>query len=95
MVVTVDELERAGYAERRASLTDRRARVISVTDAGKEVLAKAEAIVARVYGDVLSGLPADQRDTFVSSLVALVEGRLSTPAVVSTSVRRPRAPKLR
>jgi DNA-binding MarR family transcriptional regulator len=94
MVVTVDELERAGYAERRASLTDRRARVISVTDAGKEVLAKAEAIVARVYGDVLSGLPADQRDTFISSLVTLVEGRLSTPAAVSTSVRRPRAPKL-
>ena len=35
MVVTVDELERAGLAERRPSETDRRARVIAVTPAGK------------------------------------------------------------
>jgi len=34
MVVTVDELERKGLAERRPSSTDRRARVISVTKAG-------------------------------------------------------------
>jgi MarR family transcriptional regulator for hemolysin len=95
MVVTVDELERAGYAERRPSLTDRRARVISVTDAGKRILAKAETIVARVYGDVLSGLPSDQRDAFVTALVTLVEGRLSIPAAVPTPVRRPRAPKPR
>src|SRR3979409_621245 len=32
MVVTVDELEAAGLAERRASSVDRRARVISVTE---------------------------------------------------------------
>jgi hypothetical protein len=69
--------------------------VISVTDAGKEILAKAEAIVARVYGDVLSGLPPEQRDAFVTALVTLVEGRLSVPAAVPTPVRRPRAPKLR
>ena len=35
MVVTVDELEKAGLAERRPSPTDRRARIIAVTDAGK------------------------------------------------------------
>ena len=34
MVVTIDELERAGLAERRPSPTDRRARIIAVTDAG-------------------------------------------------------------
>src|SRR5688500_5042738 len=34
MVVTIDELERAGLAERRPSSTDRRARIISVTEAG-------------------------------------------------------------
>ncbi|HJY65875.1 MAG TPA: MarR family transcriptional regulator, partial [Streptosporangiaceae bacterium] len=31
MVVTLDELEEAGYAERRPSRTDRRARVVVVT----------------------------------------------------------------
>ena len=34
MVVTLDELEAAGLAERRPSPTDRRARVIAVTPAG-------------------------------------------------------------
>src|SRR6267154_5355249 len=35
MVVTVDELERAGLAERRHSPRDRRARIVSVTAAGR------------------------------------------------------------
>ena len=38
MVVTVDELEKAGLAERRPSSTDRRARVISVTKAGERTV---------------------------------------------------------
>ena len=40
MVVTIDELERAGLAERRPSPTDRRARIIAVTDAGREKVAR-------------------------------------------------------
>src|SRR5690242_6074103 len=35
MVVTLDELERAGLAERQLSSTDRRARIVVVTPAGK------------------------------------------------------------
>jgi MarR family transcriptional regulator for hemolysin len=34
MVVTLDGLERAGLAERRPSPTDRRARIVAVTEAG-------------------------------------------------------------
>ena len=37
MVVTVDALEKAGLAERRPSATDRRARIIAVTDAGAQM----------------------------------------------------------
>jgi len=40
MVVTLDELEAAGLAERRASPTDRRVRVIAVTAAGARKLAE-------------------------------------------------------
>ena len=40
MVVTVDELEEKGLAERRPSSTDRRARVISVTKAGERTVAR-------------------------------------------------------
>src|SRR5918996_4240301 len=47
MVVTLDELEAAGLAERRRSSTDRRARVVAVTAAGKRKVAKGEQIVER------------------------------------------------
>ena len=38
MVVTVDELERAGLAERRPSTTDRRVRIIAVTPEGERLV---------------------------------------------------------
>ena len=57
MVVTIDELERAGLAERRPSSTDRRARIIAVTEAGERIVAEADAIVAEIYGEVLAALP--------------------------------------
>src|SRR6185503_15454533 len=44
MVVTLDELERDGYAERRPSSTDRRARIVVVTEAGARLSAKAQEI---------------------------------------------------
>ena len=39
MVVTMDELENAGLAERRPSDIDRRARIIAVTKAGERIVA--------------------------------------------------------
>ena len=61
MVVTVDELEKAGLAERRPSPTDRRARIIAVTDKGAEVVADAvDAVVERLYADVLARSPEER-----------------------------------
>jgi MarR family transcriptional regulator for hemolysin len=88
MVVTMDELEKAGLAERRPSGTDRRARIIAVTKAGERSVAEANAIVARIYAEVLGALPAGQRDAFVAGLAQLVGGRLSTPAKCERPVRR-------
>src|SRR5882757_5043254 len=48
MVVTVDELERAGLAERRLSPRDRRARIVSVTAAGRLKVAEAGKVKERV-----------------------------------------------
>jgi MarR family transcriptional regulator for hemolysin len=89
MVVTIDALERAGLVVRRMSSTDRRARVIAVTDAGRETVAEGERIVARIQDDVLSGLPADDRATFMRALRLLVADRLCTPSPCDPSVRRP------
>jgi MarR family transcriptional regulator for hemolysin len=90
MVVTVDELERAGLAERRPSAMDRRARMIAVTEAGEHVVAEANAVVARIYREVLGALPDGERDAFVAALSRLVDGRLSHPPACERPVRRPR-----
>jgi MarR family transcriptional regulator, transcriptional regulator for hemolysin len=92
MVVTRDELERAGLAERRLSRTDRRARIIAVTEAGARLAAEAAAVVEQVYADVLAALPADERDVFLRSLQRLATDRLSTPVACERPVRR-RAPR--
>jgi MarR family transcriptional regulator, transcriptional regulator for hemolysin len=96
MVVTVDELEKAGLAERRLSTTDRRARIIAVTQAGREMVARGQEIVSSVYEDVLGTLPEDQRQAFVDALERLVAGRLSDPPHCDKPVRRRalRAPQL-
>ena len=88
MVVTVDELEQRGYAERRPSTTDRRARIIAVTPAGRKVLAKGRKLAAEIENDVLSALPASERRALVSGLERLAGDRLATPTMCSRAPRR-------
>ena len=88
MVVTLDELEQAGLAERRPSPEDRRVRVIAVTAAGKRKARKAEEILARVREDVLHSLPAGDRKAFVESLRKLACDRLAEPVECAHPLRR-------
>jgi MarR family transcriptional regulator for hemolysin len=90
MVVTVDELEAAGLAERRPSSTDRRARVIAVTGAGERSVKAADKVLERVRDDVLSALEPDERRIFLESLGRLACGRLSEPVQCAHAVRRRR-----
>src|SRR4051812_5990520 len=88
MVVTLDELEASGLAQRKPSAADRRARVIAVTDAGRRRLREAEKITAAVRDDVLSTLPSDEREVFVGALRRLVGERLREPVHCAQPVRR-------
>src|SRR5690349_15133019 len=90
MVVTMDALEKAGLAERRPSPTDRRARIIAVTERGAALVEQGDAIVMRLYADVLSSLPPSSRDAFVGGLQSLVTGRLANPPQCEQPVRRRR-----
>jgi MarR family transcriptional regulator, transcriptional regulator for hemolysin len=90
MVVTLDELEDAGYAERRPSRADRRARVVVVTDEGKRLVAAGHEIADRVHAEVLAELPRASRGTFVDSLTRLVSGLLAEPVACERPVRRAR-----
>ncbi len=88
LVVTLDELERLGYAERRVSSTDRRARVVCVTDAGAAKLAEGQAIVEAVQNDVLGTLPKGERAAFLSALRRLAGARLAEPVACTAAPRR-------
>ncbi len=93
MVVTVDELERAGLAERRPSSTDRRARIIAVTEAGERAVAAGMKIADRVHREALGAVPEEMRQVFIDALTGLVEGHLSTPVESEAQVRRSRQRK--
>ncbi|MEW9550556.1 MarR family winged helix-turn-helix transcriptional regulator [Nonomuraea sp. NPDC050783] len=90
MVVTVDALEKAGYAERRPSSTDRRARIIAVTDEGAAVARRSQEIVDGVHRAALESLPADEREVLVRALNRLVSGHLAAPVESPQPTRRPR-----
>ena len=90
MMVTLDELEAAGLAERRPLSTDRRARVVAVTKAGEKKVRAVEKVFDRVREDVLSVLPEDEREVFLRCLGLLACGRLSEPVPCSHPVRRRR-----
>jgi MarR family transcriptional regulator, transcriptional regulator for hemolysin len=90
MVVTLDELEQAGYAERRPSRTDRRARVVVVTDEGRKLVEAGHQIADRVHRQVLDELPPASRQVFMDSLTHLVSGLLADPVESERPVRRAR-----
>jgi MarR family transcriptional regulator, transcriptional regulator for hemolysin len=88
MVVTLDELEAAGLAERRPAPHDRRARVVAVTEAGERKVREAQEISSRIQADVLSGLEPDEREAFLDTLCRLVSGRLAEPPICAHTPRR-------
>ena len=88
MVVTVDDLEMAGLADRERSSTDRRARVVRVTDEGERFVREADKVLDRVRNDVLSVLEPDERQVFLNALGTLACGRLAEPVACAQPVRR-------
>ena len=92
MVVTVDELERLGLAERRPAPQDRRARIIAVTPAGRRKVAEADKVKERVQADVLGELSEREGGALLDALTKLVEGRLAERVECTPPLRR-RAPR--
>ncbi|MFJ2200996.1 MarR family winged helix-turn-helix transcriptional regulator [Streptomyces violaceusniger] len=90
MVVTVDALEKAGLAERRASTRDRRARIIAVTEEGARIAEQSQDIVDRVHREALTTLPETQRAALLRALTRLTEGHLAAPAESPHPARRAR-----
>ncbi|MFG1608228.1 MarR family winged helix-turn-helix transcriptional regulator [Actinoplanes sp. NPDC049265] len=79
MVTTIDEMERRGLAERRQSATDRRARIIAVTDRGRAAAAEGQRIVDAVHAEALSALSPASRKAFLEALCTLADNRDTGP----------------
>lgn len=90
MVVTVDALEKAGLAERQPSSTDRRARIIAVTEEGAKVAQQSQKIVDGVHEKALASLPDEEREVLLRALNRLVTGHLETPVEGPKAARRAR-----
>jgi DNA-binding MarR family transcriptional regulator len=68
MVAFVDALEERSLLERRHNPEDRRTRELHLTDAGRELLARAFALVAAFEFDLISELSAAERDQLLDLL---------------------------
>ena len=67
----VDGLERAGMAERRPDPTDRRAKLVAITDAGEAGLDVANATRERLLRQIFGALSEADRETFLRLLDSL------------------------
>lgn len=88
MVTTLDGLEKAGLAARRVSDSDRRARVVVVTDAGLDVLHRAYTVYDAVVDGALASIEPEARASFLSTLQTLTGSVWATPSHTATLRRR-------
>ncbi len=78
MVAFIDALEERGLLERRAHPTDRRARALHLTEAGRKLLADAFAAAVAFETELCRDLDAGERDQLLA-LLGKVRGTLGLP----------------
>ena len=71
-VLMLNDLEAAGWAQRRRDPDDRRRHVVEITASGRKALARAEQALDGLEEDVLDGLSADERATLRELLARAV-----------------------
>lgn len=68
----VDRLQARGWVQRQVSPSDRRARLLSVTPAGQQLLQDVSAAVLRTQERILAPLPLEEQQVFLRMLKILV-----------------------
>ncbi|MBO0690657.1 MAG: MarR family transcriptional regulator [Candidatus Dormibacteraeota bacterium] len=79
-VLVLNELESAGFAERRRDPNDRRRHIVEMTPAGEQALEQAERALETVEDEVLGALTPEERATLRDLLHRALEGE-EQPAV--------------
>jgi DNA-binding MarR family transcriptional regulator len=78
-VLMLNDLEAAGWAERRRDADDRRRHVVEITPGGRKALARADRALDGLEDDVLDSLSPDERATLRDLLTRAMAG---VPAAV-------------
>jgi DNA-binding MarR family transcriptional regulator len=72
-VLLLNELEAAGFAERRRDASDRRRHLLTLTPAGRQALERAERAQESIEDEVLAALGPDERATLRELLSRALE----------------------
>ena len=73
LIVILDRLEARGLLHRTPDPDDRRNRIVTLTDAGRTVLAECRRDIRTMESDLLSTLSSPDRTVFVRALSSLAE----------------------
>jgi MarR family transcriptional regulator for hemolysin len=71
LVRILDAMEGQGYVERRVAGSDRRAKEIYMTDAGRVVAGEVEALAEDIRGQIISGIPESDLRTTLNVIRAM------------------------
>jgi DNA-binding MarR family transcriptional regulator len=74
-VLLLNELDEHGFVERQRDPKDRRRHIVVITAAGTKALAKAEAKLEELEGEVLSNLDATEREQLRDLLLRAMDGQ--------------------
>ncbi|MDT9700492.1 MarR family transcriptional regulator [Streptomyces sp. P17] len=77
IVGLVDDLEKAGFAERRPSPDDRRSRIVVLTEAGRAFLRDTDEAGLKVTNELLEPLDAGERETLHALLLRIAQDGLN------------------
>lgn len=73
MLQIVDDLEQRGYLIRNADPTDRRAKLVSLTDDGLAAMRRTRKLIATMEADYAQLLGADRYETMRDALAVLIQ----------------------
>jgi DNA-binding MarR family transcriptional regulator len=91
LVMVIDELEGDGLAERTRDEADRRRSVVRMTAKGRRLLARADALGARIEDELLGHLDAGQRARLHDVLRQALEGNWTMGAAMADEEAAPAA----
>ncbi|MEU5785269.1 MarR family winged helix-turn-helix transcriptional regulator [Micromonospora lupini] len=81
VVALLDALQKKGLVVRQRSTKDRRNHELSLSDAGRAVMARMREIGAAHENDVVHSLTSDERRTLTTLLLKIAESHQLTPGV--------------